>query len=566
MPDQTSSLGIIVEENVPVAMRDGVLLRANVFRPADGCPAPALLVRTPYGKGNSGFERYVRAGYVVVWQDCRGRYASDGDFIPFTVEEAAEVEGRDGYDTVEWLARQPYCNGKVGTMGTSYPAWTQWVLARQRPPHLVAMCARSIPQELTTFDGPGAFRPARRLHWWINNIAPDVRRRHGLPGPHTVDEALAIWNEVERGHWIYFLPWLDLPRYLPEGIAEYVDDWLRHPNRQAWRIGDAYRDIAVPNLDVSGWFDHCNGTMGHLAGMQQDARTEAARRGSRLIIGPWNHSGLGRRKLGDMDFGPPAAVDIDDLTIRWFDYWLKGLDNGIGRAPAVEYFVLGADQWKSADTWPPGGTRDATYFLSSGGDAGHPTGSGLLTPTPPADEASDRYLYDPRDPVPTLWSPELFSGAPDRRALEYRRDILYYRTPPLTEPVEVVGYPEVILHASSSAPDTDFFAALVDERPDGPALQVCSGIVCARHRHSLQRTDFLTPGEVTEFRIRLGPTACRFLAGHRIRLEITSSDFPNYDRNHNVGRNDLADAELVPAQQTVFHSRQDCSRLVLSTQ
>jgi len=576
MVQHTGTLGIIVEEDVPVPMRDGVVLRANVFRPDAPGQFPGLLTRTPYGKSKGGQDRYVRAGYVVVTQDSRGRYASDGEYVPFTVENTGDAE--DGYDSVEWLAQQAYCNGKVGTMGASYNAWMQWMLARLRPPHLVAMCAYSIPLEVTEVDWPGAFKPGRRVKWWMTTIAPDLRRRHGLPGPHTKQEAARIWDELEQGRWLGFMPWLDFPRYLPKGLAEYAEDWLRHPNRQAWEFAQAHHEIEVPNLDFSGWFDHCGGSMMHLAGMQKNARTDVARTQTKLIAGPWNHGGFGQRKFGEIDFGPQAQMDVADVIIRWFDHWLKGLDNGVDREPPVRYFVMGSGKWKSAGTWPPQGKPEAVYYLGSAGHADGVKGDGVLKPNPPEEEPCDTYVYDPNDPVPTLWTRALFTLPSDRRPLEYRGDILYYRTPPLEEEVEVVGYPEVILYASSSARDTDFFARLVDEHPDGPALEVCYGMVRARYRHSgtgcfsrnektpvpFDEEELLTPGEPTEFCITLGATACRFLKGHRIRLEITSSDFPNHDRNHNTGRNDLADTELVTADQSVFHSAEYPSRLVVA--
>jgi putative CocE/NonD family hydrolase len=555
------ALGIITEENVAIPMRDGLILRENVFRPDATGAFPLLLIRTPYGKATDGFERYVRAGYVVVSQDTRGRYASDGVYTLFTIEHTGDAE--DGYDTVEWLAEQPYCNGKIGTMGGSYNAWMQWELARLRPPHLLAMCAYSIPLELTDLDWPGAFRPARRVKWWMTTMAPDLRRRQGLPGPHTPAEAAEIWDTIERGRWLDFMPWLDLPRYLPKGLAEPARDWLLHPTRKAWRFSEVHGQVEVPNLDFSGWYDHCNGTMGHLAGMQRNARAVVAREQTKLVIGPWNHVGIGERQIAKTDFGPQAQVDIDGLTIRWFDHWLKELDNGIEQEPPVRYFVMGAARWQTAATWPPQDLEEAIYYLSSKGNADTVEGSGLLRQNPVDKEPCDAYTYDPSDPVPTLWSPRLFTAPSDRRQLAYREDILTYRTPPLEEDVQVVGYPVAVLYASSTAVDTDFFARLVDEHPQGPALDVCYGMVRARHRHSLDREELLTPGEVTEFRIQLGATACRFLKGHRIRLEITSSDFPNHDRNHNTGRNDLADTELVSARQSLYHSTEHPSRLIL---
>jgi len=561
MAHEDARFGIITERDVPVPMRDGVILRANVFRPDAPGQFPGLLTRTPYGKGSGGMDRYVRAGYVVVAQDTRGRYASDGEYVPFTVEHTGDAE--DGYDSVEWLAEQPYCNGKVGTTGASYNAWMQWQLAKLRPPHLVAMCAYTIPLELTEVDWWGSFRPGRRVKWWLTTIAPDLRKREGLPKPHTPAEAVPIWEQIEQGRWLGFMPWLDLPRYLPKRLAEYAEDWLRHPNRRPWKFDEVHSEVEVPNLDFSGWYDHCGGTMAHLALMQRDARTDAARNQSKLIIGPWNHGGFGKRKIGEIDFGPQAEFDIHDIIVRWFDYWLRGVDNRMDQEPPVRYFVMGAGEWKTADTWPPEGRPQVDYYLSSEGQANPVEKSGLLTRTPTGDEPCDGYTYDPNDPVSTLWTPGLFTVPSDRRRLEYRSDIQYYRTPPLEEEVGIVGYPEVVLYASSSVPDTDFFARLVDEDPDGQAIEVCYGMVRARHRNSYDQEEFLTPGEVTEFRIKLGATVCRFQKGHRIRLEITSSDFPNHDRNHNTGKNDLADTELVPAEQKVFHNGQCPSRLIV---
>jgi putative CocE/NonD family hydrolase len=542
---------VFCEDGVAMPMRDGVVLRAKVCRPDAPGRFPCILVRTPYGN-HAGYDRLAAAGYAVIGQDFRGRYASDGEFVPFTEERTRDAE--DGYDSVEWVARQPWSNGRVGTMGASYKAWAQWKLAALRPPHLVAMHATTIPLELTGVDWPGAFRAGRRARWWLANVAPDCRRRQGLPPPHTPAEAEKAWDEGEGRRWMDFLPWADLPKHLPPGLAEPAAAWFRNPGARPWRLDLCHPEIEVPNLDVTGWYDHCNDSIGHLAGMQARARTELARRQSRLVLGPWNHVGHGARATGGVDFGAPAAVDMDALAIRWFDCWLKGEGNGVREEPAVRYFVMGSGEWKSAPAWPPPGASPRALHLR---------GSGGLAAEAAGDEPPDGFTYDPRDPVPTLWSKEWFTQPSDRRALEGRRDLLRYRTDPLREAVEIAGHPEVVLFASSSAPDTDFFASLVDERPDGFALEVAAGMVRARHRRSWDREDFLRPGEVTEFRIRLGATACRFAAGHRIRLEITSSDFPNYDRNHNTGRNDLADVELVAAEQRVFHSKAHPSRLVL---
>ena len=560
-----TDFGVHTEIDVEVPMRDGVIMRSNIFRPDKEGPFPGILLRTPYGKPQDGYERYVRAGYVVVTQDSRGRNASDGDYVPFTEPHTGDAE--DGYDAVEWLAAQPWCDGRVGTLGASYTAWMQWQLAKLRPPSLKAMCAYTISLELTAVDWPGAFRPGRRIKWWLTTMAPDLRRRAGWPEPYTVEAARQLWDEVEgEGHWIGYLPWKDFPRHLPPPLRQYCESWLAEPNRKPWGFDTVHAEVEVPNLDFSGWFDHCNDSMRHLQLMQRNSRTEMARRGTRLVCGPWNHPGLGQRRIDDVDFGPQAQLDLPDVIRRWFDYWLKGIDNGTSADQAVRYFVMGdtSKPWRSADTWPPAHTMPTEWSLHSQGDARHGTGDGRLDSTTTTSGVDyDEFEYDPSNPVPTLWSKAWFTGPGDRRRLEYRRDILCYRSDELTAPVEIAGYPVATLHVSSTAPDTDFFARLVDEDPDGSAAEVCYGMVRLRHRHGLDTDEPVAPGTVVEVCIELGPTACCFAPSHRVRLEITSSDFPNHDRNHNTGRDDLADVELALATNRVHHIASQPSTLVL---
>lgn len=557
-----ATFGVVTEHDVDVPMRDGVLLRSNVFRPQGEGRFPGILLRTPYGKPEAGYERYVRAGYVVVTQDSRGRYASEGDHVPFTEPNTGDAE--DGFDAVEWLAAQPWCDGNVGTLGASYNAWMQWELAKLRPPHLRAMCAYTIPLELTEVDWPGGFRPGRRIKWWLTTMAPDLRRRAGWPEPHTVADARQLWDEVEgEGHWIGYLPWQDFPRHLPPGLREYCETWLAEPDRRPWRFDEIHQHVDVPNLDFSGWYDHCNGSMRHLQLMQNNARSQTAQQATRLVCGPWNHPGLGKRCIDDVDFGPQAALDLPDVIIRWFDHWLKGIDNGTRDEPAVRYFVMGGEgHWRTAATWPPPETTSLDLLLGSHGGASHQSGGGCLL-FEGSQAGQDEYTYDPTNPVPTIWGKAWFTGPGDRRQLEYRPDILCYRSQPLTETVEIAGYPRAILHVSSSARDTDFFARLVHEVPEGPAAEICYGMVRLRHRNGLDTDALVPPGEIVEIEIELGPTACRFASGDRIRLEITSSDFPNHDRNHNTGRNDLQDVELVSATNTVYHGPIRPSRLIL---
>lgn len=556
-PD-TEPLKVVTELNVPVRMRDGVVLRANVFRPDRGGPYPVLVLRTPYQKPGRGMDRFVKAGYIVVTQDARGRFASDGKWESFVRFETHDAE--DGYDTVQWAAKLPGSNGKVGTFGASYNAFLQWRLAALRPPALKAMAAFSIPARYTDLEGPGTIRPGRRLHWWVTSMSPDMRHRAGRDGIQTKAEARKQWDAGQSEKWLNFLPWLELPQAACEDETEPVRYWLRHPQTDPWKLQEGVPKIEVPNLNMIGWCDHCNGNMLLDKAIMSQAATPTAREGSRTIVGPWAHSK--RRKYGNIDFGPSAQLDLVDLQIRWFDYWLKGKPNGIKKTSPWRIFVMGENKWRDEPAWPLERAEEKILYLASGGQANTPTGDGSLVSTP-AKPGMDQFTYDPNDPVPSLHGPALQVCPTDQRPLAKRRDILVYQTPPLKERVEITGNPKVELYAASSAPDTDFFARLVDVAPDGMARDISLGMVRARYRKGLDRPELIEPGKVVKYTIQMDPTSNAFLPGHRIRLDITSSDFPNYDRNHNTATDQNADATLKVAKQTIHHGGDVATRVIL---
>lgn len=556
---------ITVERNVAVPMRDGVILRADVYRPTAGGSFPVLVKRTPYGKGGNArqYARHVEAGYIVVCQDARGRYASDGQYESFVRARTHDAE--DGYDTVEWAARLPRSTGKVGTFGASYDAFLQWRLAPLRPPSLVAMAAFSIPARYTDLEGPGSIRPGRRLNWWFLTISPDMHKRAATPGTAANANLRAAWNAGEGDNWLRFLPWTELPRRAFEDETPFVHQWLNHPERDPWKLDDDCAEVAVPNLDMIGWYDHCNGDIRLFRTMVERGATETARQGQRIIIGPWSHSGRGARRFGEIDFGPEAAVDTVAPMLRWFDFWLKGRSNGVDSDAPVKLFVMGANanRWRDEREWPLARAQTRTLYLAGGGRANTPDGDGTLVDDPPTRDDADHYRYDPRDPVPSLFGPACFTIPTDQRPLASRQDILVYKSAPLEVPLEVTGNPVVELLADSSAADTDFFVRLIDQAPDGSARDVAMGMVRARYRRSLAEPRFLEPGQVTKFVVRMGPTSNEFAPGHRLRLDVTSSDFPNYDRNHNTATNQNADATLRPADQSIHHGGQFLSRLTL---
>ncbi len=553
---ETGQLGVKIEQNVPVPMRDGVILRADVHRPDRGGPYPVLVQRTPYGKGGN-FDRYVKAGYIVVSQDVRGRYESEGKYESFYRFKTHDAE--DGYETVEWAAKLPNSTGKVGTFGTSASAFLQWRLAPLHPPSLVAMSACSIPAQIWYGENPCTIRPGFRLEYFAM-MAVDMRRRENLPGVHSEWVHQILWK-IEEQKWLNWLPWLELPEDFFGYETDSFKAWLKNPHEDPWKLHEDCKNISVPNLDIVGWYDHSNGDMLLFRTMVKEAGTEAARRGSRLIIGPWSHGRYDRR-YGTIDFGPDAVPDKEAVQIRWFDYWLKSKQNGVDKDAPVRIFVMGDNKWRDEQHWPLGRTQDKILFITSEGNANTPNGDGKLIDEKPESADADKYVYDPNNPVPTPYGAQRPRPA-DQRPLANRQDILVYQTKPLTERIEVTGNPIVELYAASSAPDTDWFVRLIDVAPDGLARDVSSGIVRARYRDGFDKPKMIKPGEVIKYTIRMSPTSNAFLLGHRIRLDITSSDFPNYDRNHNTPFDQNADARLAIAMQTIYHGVNHATRIIL---
>jgi ankyrin repeat protein len=394
-------------------------------------------------------------------------------------------------------------------------------------------------------------------------MACDMRRRENVPGVHTKWEyALLGWqgNRQDPDKWVHWLPWSELPQDFFGHEAHVVKSWLADPHVDPWRFDEGCKDIAVPNLEIVGWYDQYNGDMLLFRTMTKEAATDTARKDSKIIIGPWSHGSLGSSGTYRFDFGSDAAVDLMSVRIRWFDYWLKGKQNGVDKEAPVKIFIMGDNQWRDEQDWPLQRSKNKTLYLTSGGHANTPSGDGRLIDEKPASPSLDNYLYDPTDPVPSL-SPD--NGPRDQRPLSKRQDILVYQSEPLTERVEVTGNPTVELYASSSAPDTDWFVRLIDVFPDGLPRDVSFGMVRGRYRDGFDKPKLIEPNEVTRYTIPMRATSNAFLPGHRIRLDITSSDFPNYDRNHNTAANQNTDPTLVIAHQTICQGGEHATRINL---
>jgi uncharacterized protein len=560
-----------VDRDVSIKMRDGVTLRGDIYRPNSEGKFPVLLERTPYRRASWGYnidfaQRAASQGYVVFLQDVRGRYTSEGDWYPFLHET------EDGYDTIEWVAAQPYSNGKVGMFGGSYVGATQMLAAIGHPPHLAGICpivTASNYHDGWTYQG-GAFE-----QWfdqsWTTGLAQDtlLLQLERLKRPPEDTNVLPLTD-----YPVFHQNPLEAMNPSTGAVAQYYLDWLAHPSFddywKRWSIEDHYGDVRVPALHIAAWYDiFLGGSLRNYIGLKSGAATDEARKGQRLLVVIGGHSGDGR-KIGAVDFGSEAEkFNYDEITLRWYDFLFKGVQNEFATGKPVKIFVMGTDQWREEDDWPLARAKSTKYFLHSKGAANSARGDGSLSITAPATEPSDKFLYDPAKPVPTIGGPlccdvdHLAPGPRDQREVEQRDDVLIYSTPPLEHDLEVTGPVRLEFYASSSAVDTDFTAKLVDVSPDGTDINLTEGIVRARYRDSQITPTPLTPGKIYPFSIDLWATSNVFRAGHRLRLELSSSNFPRFDRNLNTGELAANSSKWITATNTVLHDKAHPSALIL---
>jgi putative CocE/NonD family hydrolase len=580
---------ISIERDVMVTMRDGVRLATDIYRPVTDEPVPALVVRLPYGKALAGMladgrnlpslMALAEASYAAVWQDSRGSGNSEGHFT------ALQDETRDGEDLLQWLADQPWCSGKFGTYGRSYLGFTQWSLAAGKVDgRLLAMVPSytSADQYAAAFHHEGGLFALNNATAWSFNMAmvlltrPSARENGSPPDVRPLQQAAAEGMRYYRR-----LPLGDRPEL--RAAAPWYATWFDHPDRDAyWREispAEHYDMMTTATLGVGGWFDiFINQTLTAYMTLRARGASEAARSGQRLLIGPWSH-GVLTGVFPEMHFGPLGDMMMQDITgthLRFFDRWINGNVRALDDAKPVRIFVMGINQWRDEADWPLPDTAWTDYYLSGSGRANSMHGDGALSIQVPSNNAFDAYLYDPRRPVPTLGG-HLYGGLPavsdvslaagpaDQQPNEVRDDVLCYTTETLVRPVEVTGPITLVLHVSSSAQDTDFIAKLIDEHPDGRAMFVTEGALRARYRQSTAQPKLLVPGDIYELRFELWGTSNVFLPGHRLRLEITSSNFPRFDRNTNTGGDIGHETEddFVLALNRVYHGPRYPSRLIL---
>jgi len=562
-PICAQGLNEFVETDVMVPMRDGVLLRADVLRPSQGGPFPVLVYRTPYGKHDARidhtiFEHAVKRGYAVVIQDVRGRYRSDGEFRPY------ENEGRDGFDTIEWTARQPWSNGAIGTFGLSYPGAVQWLAAVQTPPHLKAMVPAMTFSNAQNFFFAGGTWDMSWIDWIWLDIAPGVRAKRGLAGPKTDKEAEASWN-TEGPQMQRFLPLAKLPQLKP--IAEYYYDWLRHPAHDPWwewaELRDKYDRNRAAVLNLSGWYDDNYGPEGATTNFNGLLKSRAGQTNpnTHLLLGPWVHGVEETAEIssGERKFSPSAAINYDEVVLRWMDHYLRGIDNAVDREKPVRYFVMGSNEWRDAEAWPPPATATAFYLTPE-----HGKKSGSLTMSKPqAKQRFTTFVADPTDPVVNEYST---SGAHDYRKLAGRPDVLTFDTPPLERDMEVTGPIHAHIFISCDCRDLDLWVRVLDTAPDGTAFNLMSpglDVQRASYRDLPRGPQWLIPRKFYQIDLNNLITSNTFLAGHRIRVQISASFFPNFSRNLQNGKSEVTSADAQKATIVVYSDSKHASQVIL---
>nr|BBH90909.1 X-Pro dipeptidyl-peptidase [Thermosporothrix sp. COM3] len=577
---------VTVDFDVPAKMRDGTILRANVYRPVGEGKWPVLLTRLPYGKDLSRSItsldplQTARRGYVVIVQDTRGRFTSGGEWEPMRHEDT------DGYDTIAWAANLHYSNGQIGLFGGSYLGFTQWAALTQKPTTVKA----AIPE--MTWNDPfngvmfrGGAQELGLIGYWYMGLGTDVLMRQYQNEPDPRKFAAALHQYITdldalgpQGYWS--LPLKEFTPFKRNAIApmffELYEHYMDRSFTESATIRGKHGQVTVPTLNIAGWYDiFLQDTIENFRILHTEGSTPEARQ-SKLLIGPWTHGGY-FNPIGEINYGTAASAmlinmqyDLATIQQRWFDYYLKGIDNGVASEAPVKLFVMGANVWRDEQEWPLARAVETRYYLHSDGHANTLKGDGLLTTETPADEQPDHYDYDPANPVPTrggalLMPPEFRPGPWDQRPIESREDVLVYSTPVLEQDVEVTGPITVHLWAISSAPDTDFVARLIDVHPDGYAQNLTDGIIRARYRHATHggTPSLLEPGKAYEYDIDLWATSNLFKKGHRIRLDITSSCFPRWDRNLNTGHDIGTDSEMAVAHQTILHDADHPSYIVL---
>jgi len=557
-----------VEKNVMVPMKDGIKLATDIYLPSSEKEKtfPALINRTPYNKdrveNSKEINAYVNAGYVVVIQDVRGRYHSEGTFIPY------EYETEDGLELFNWVKKQSWSNGIFGTFGLSYHGGTQWLPATKNPEGLKAMAPMITFDDL--FNGSAYYDGAKVLHdlrWTVADIIPDIMERAKKAGEKVTVSVPEVYNCLEK-----------IPLASDEAVklyGKYYLDWMKHNTfDDFWKKfspKEHYNDITVPTLNISGWYDiFVPSTLNNYMGMKKNGGSEIARNNSYLIMGPWSHLNFSG-KMNGFDFGSEASENSFDLLgikVAWYDHWLKNKPKNNLLEKPVKIFVMGENKWRNEDNWPLPNTNYISYYFHSDGNAN--IKNGLLSVNKPENEPSDHFIYDPMNPVPTIGGQVILPGEGaigprDQIKAEEREDVLVYETEILQNDITVIGPLIAKLYISSDCKDTDFTVKLTDVDEKNVSKLLSDGILRVRYRNSLEKTEFMEPGKIYEIKVNVAATANTFFKGHKIRVSISSSNFPRFNRNSNSGGDIMFEQSSTyqKAKNVVLHDKEHPSCIIL---
>ena len=538
-----------------VPMRDGVEISADVYLPDKKGAYPAVVIGTPYDNTMKSHvdmaSFFVSHDYAFVVYDVRGRHDSDGEFYPFF------NEGPDGYDLIEWAALQPWCNGKLGMMGGSYRGWIQWATAKERPPHLVTMIPTATGgnwmREFPFFNGI----PCLWMFGWLNFVG--ARTNQNVAG------TTADWERIYRT-----LPIADLPEALGRDLPVWKE-WMNHPDMdEFWKsisfTREDFRGIDIPVLHITGYYD--GDQPGALHYYRGAVKYGPSPEQNYMIMGPWDHPGTRspKRRLGGVDFTDESLMEMKNVHIEWFDHWLKGKDNTVNRWPLTRYFIMNENRWELSNEYWPLDQGRKVYYLASDGKANTIYGDGNLLEEPGPDE-KDSYIYNPEDPAMPTEIFDFYGSSEeiplDKRYLLRRDDHLVYTSQKLTSPITFVGSPISEIYVSSDCRDTDFFVTLMDVLPDNRSILVSRGLMRARYREGLEEQVLMEKGEIYKITIPMDSTGITFKQGHRIRLSVTSSEFPRYARNNNTGNPVESDTEMKIATNILHHGKTYPSKIIL---
>ena len=535
-----------IKRYVKIPMRDGINLVGDIYFPDSPPPYSTIVFRTPYGRQDQRFREnasfFSSNGYVFLNFDVRGRGDSDGEFIPYF------NEGKDGYDMIEWVAGQEWSNGMVGSYGASYSARIQWLTAIERPPHLKTMISIVSPSD-PFVESPTGVQDPMHLSW-----------RYLVSGRTYKDPTDINWDDIYRT-----IPIINMPEKLGYDIPDWKEDMMHQTLDDYWKricYQDKFNIIDIPVMHISGWYDDEQiGTFINFIGMRNNSRSEYSKENQMIIIGPWPHGVNKSQKLGDIDFGPDAIINLPYIELEWFRKHLDGKENQMKRA---RLFIMGTNEWREFDDWPVHETENIKFFLTSGGRANSRFGDGkLILNSDGIKIGEDSYIYDPENPVPfiTESTSAQIGGPDDYSPIERRDDVLVYTSEILEDDLTLLGDVRAILYIKSDAPDTDFMGMLTDVWPNGYSQRLCDGMVRARYRKGMDKIVFLEDG-VNEIKIDMWNTGHAFKKGHRIRVDITSSAFPKYSRNPNTDNSDIAsETEYRKAKNSIVHDHKFQSRI-----